>query len=556
MGQVVKKQQCPECMDTGKDNLAVYDDNSTYCFACGYTDSPTKKSSFIAGEIVEIKSRGLSSETCKFFDYQIGKHNGKYVHIANYKNQKGKTIAQKIRYKDLDENSKKKMFMTGDAKNVPLYGQWLWSPNDKLFITVVEGEIDALTVAQVQGYQYPVVSVPKGAKDARKSIEANLKYLLGFKYVVLAFDNDTEGQAAVQSCAELFEPGKVRIATWLDKDPNEMLLNGKSQEIKQSIFAAKEIIPEAIVSVSSIIDKVLIKPTFGIDYPWSSMTDITYGLQMGEIHIIVASTGVGKTEFVKDIMFHLLDKDLKIGLFSFEQSPDNTIRRLVGAKLGLKLHLPGVKWNEKEIRTTAESFNDKIYLYDRAGRVNTNDVFNSIRFLSKSRDVRLFIIDNIKALGIANNNDDAALFMNQLKALMKELNTTCFLLSHVAKDKFNYSTYVTTSPKDPDSYNSKTAEENDEMVKKPGLEWESGRMPTVNNVEGSNIICALADYVFGLARNSTSTDQLEYRTMRVKALKCRLDSSKTGKTFKLLYTDEGHLKETDAQIVYNKIEGF
>ena len=60
-----------------------------------------------------------------------------------------------------------------------LYGQWKWSPNDKLFVTITEGEIDALTIAQVQGYQYPVVSVPKGAAASAKTLKANLKFIKG-----------------------------------------------------------------------------------------------------------------------------------------------------------------------------------------------------------------------------------------------------------------------------------------------------------------------------------------------------------------------------------------
>jgi len=41
MGVAIKKEGCPRCMESGrdnsKDNLAIYADNSSYCFSCGYT---------------------------------------------------------------------------------------------------------------------------------------------------------------------------------------------------------------------------------------------------------------------------------------------------------------------------------------------------------------------------------------------------------------------------------------------------------------------------------------------------------------------------------------
>lgn len=538
MGKVIRKEQCPNCLDSGKDNLAIYDDESTYCFGCGYSSNKDGKvQAFTEVRFSALHTRSIDEETCKFYNYQIGKHNGEWVQIANYCTPEGKINFKKIRTKD------KKMWSVGQATS-QLYGSWLYPPNDKLFITVVEGELDALSVAQATGLQYPVVSVPNGAQAAVKAIEHNLQYLLGFKHVVLAFDNDEAGKKAMHSCIHLFEPGQLKIATWPLKDANEMLQVGMVSEIKDTLFNAKVIKPESIVTISDVLDKVLVKPSSGLSYPWPSWTDATYGLQPGEIHIVVAPPAVGKTEVIKELIFHFLDvHNYKVGLFSFEQTPDSTIRRLVGSKLKKKLHLPGEEWNEEEIRKTAESFNEKLYLYDKAGRVDITDLFNSIRYLAKSKGCKLFVIDNIKALGIATDVEAAQDFMNRLKALMKETEASVMLLSHVSKDKFNYSTYVTTSPKNKDEYASKSAEENDALIKKPGLEWESGRMATTSSVEGGNIIVALADYVFGLARNRISENSEEQRILRVKVLKARLDSSKDGKSFKLYYTDEGRLEE-------------
>lgn len=546
--KVIRRQQCPICLDTGMDNVAVYEDEGTWCFGCntGNSVSSDTTKELISGNVMEITTRRINISTCKFFNYQVAEDNGTWIQIANYCDQYGKIVAQKCRTAD------KKFYWKGDVTKTTLYGQWLWSPNEKLFITIVEGEIDALTVAQVQGCQYPVVSLTNGASSSVKGVRDNLKYLLGFKYVILAFDNDEAGNKATQECLKLFEPGRVRVCNWKGKDANELLLAGRTRDITEGIFTSKVIKPENIVTVKDIIDKVMIQPSTGIPYPWQSLTDITYGFQLGELHIIVAANGVGKTEYVRELMFHFMKQDMKIGLFSFEQSPDSTVRRLVGSKIGSKLHLPGMEWNAGLIHDTAMQLDEKIWMYDKCGSADLDELFNSIRYLAKAKDVKIFIIDNLKGLKINHDFDRAEKLMTTLQSLKLELGITIYLLSHVAKDKYSYQAYVSTSPKNYKEYSEQTVEDVEKLVKKPGMEWETGRMPMKENVDGPSIVCDLADYVFGLARNTTSQDYIESHTTRVKALKCRLDSAKTGLIFNLTYDDNGILSE-NGSIVHKGI---
>lgn len=556
----VSQGQCPDCADRGKDisanNMTVYADGSRYCHACGSYG----KKIFIDGEVLGMeKTRGITQETCKFYDYKIGQYTGsigmgkkrrdcidEWVRIMTWVDDHGRPIAQKIK------TAFKEMKFIGNAKDLSLWGKTLFTPNDKLFITVTEGEEDAMAVAQSQGCQFPVVSLPNGCTSARKALESELQFLQKFKHVVLAFDNDEAGKAAVQDClaSDLFEPGKVKVCTWLKKDANDMLKAGMGKEITHCLFNAKVIEPDHIVTVENIIDKVMVQPQYGMDYPWSNMTNITYGYQLGEIHIIVGPTGIGKTEFIKEIIFHFLDKGMKAGIFSFEQNPDNTVRRLVGAKQGIKLHLPGAVWDHDKIKAEAMKFNEQIYLYDKAGKVDLQDLFHSIRYMARAKHVSFFVIDNLKALGVATDGERAQDLMNGLKTLCKDLNITTVLLSHVAKDKYGQTVYTTTSPKNADAYFGQSAEERDTSLKLPGMDWESGRMAKIENVEGGNIITGLADYVWALARNTTAEDRLESHTMRVKALKTRLDSGFTGKIFKLLYTEEGKLEESNAIAIF------
>lgn len=547
MAKVVRKEQCPICQDSGCDNLAIYDDGTTYCFACENFEGINTP--WLKGACKDISIRKITKSTCEQFNYEVGvSKSGTHVHIANYLDSKGRKIAQKLRTKD------KKFTIIGKGRDLPLYGQWKYSPNPNISIVVVEGEIDCLTVAQETGFQRPVVSLPSGASTARKAIEKHLAWLSGFKYVVLAFDNDEAGREATQKCIDLFEPGKVRLATWLGKDANDMLLNGHGKDIASVIYKAKSLVPERLVTVKDIMSRILQRPEMGPSWPWKSLTDITYGMQTKEISIVVAANSVGKTEFVKEIIFHMLNNNINVGLFSFEQSPEDTMRRMIGSKLGLKLHLPGCEWDENKIKEAAASFDDRLFLYDKAGSGDDEEIMSYIRYLAKAKNVKLVVIDNLKGLGGVTDNERMINNMKKFQTIKMELDIHIILLSHVSKDKIGRQAYVSTSPKRAEEYASLTADDINQMVNKAGLEWESGRMPSKENVEGSSAVCDLADYVFALARNTTSTDEIEKRTTNVRVLKARRDGTKQGTVFKLYYNNQGQLEEPGANqtdIVFN-----
>lgn len=73
MGTCIGHQQCPQCHSEGKDNsgdnLAIYDDNSKYCFSCGYSEKGesnlgVKEKKLISSEkeLEKLLSKKLSKE--------------------------------------------------------------------------------------------------------------------------------------------------------------------------------------------------------------------------------------------------------------------------------------------------------------------------------------------------------------------------------------------------------------------------------------------------------------------------------------------------------------
>lgn len=530
--QVIKKTQCPRCAEQGRDNnednLAVYQDDSVYCFSCGYYENEkvSDNSGLLNGNIQDIPNRGLSKDICSLFNYKVGKFSGFLggnqvkdltVQIATYCNHLGHPTGQKIR--DNDKN----MRIIGNLSDSGLYGQWLWEPNPKTFITIVEGEIDALTVAQetkgIDGHIYPVVSVKTGAQSAKSCLKKELEWLQKWKHVVLAFDNDEAGQKAIQECIELFEPGKVRVANWPLKDANEMLLNSRGNEIKTVLFNAIQIRPDGIVTYSDVADKVLEQPGIGLSWPWQRMTQLTYGIRPHELITIMGGSGLGKTELVSEIFLHLIQNhNVRCGVMSFEQPPHKTYQRAIGKLLNKRLHVPGADFDPAEInRLGKEVLDDKLFCYSRAGRVHWDDVRNKLTYYVKALDCKLIVIDNLSSIASKFDIDERKGIdraMLELSELVMTLEITIILVCHVSRtDKHRTS-------------------------------FEEGGKVTLRDARGSEGIGQHSTYVFGLERNTLAEDEATRYITTVRCLKDREYGTARGQTIQLTFNPtNGRLEE-------------
>ena len=106
---------------------------------------------------MELKKRGITQKTCEIWGYGVSEYKGQKVQVANYRNRAGDLKAQKIRFANKDFS------VVGSMKDVGLYGEHIWRDGrDGKFITITEGEIDALSLSQAMDNKWPVVSLPSG----------------------------------------------------------------------------------------------------------------------------------------------------------------------------------------------------------------------------------------------------------------------------------------------------------------------------------------------------------------------------------------------------------
>lgn len=464
-------------------------------------------------EVSALPKRGINEETCQKFGYTVGMYNGSPVQIAPYHDADGKLVAQHLRFPNKD------FIWLGDAKKVALWGQHLWRDGGKRVI-ITEGEIDCMTISQLQGNKWPVVSLPSGAQSAKKAVSKAVEWLQKFEEVVLAFDMDKPGHEAMDECIPILEPGKIKVWNIPLKDANEMFMAGREKEIIDALWGAKVKRPDGIIAASDTWD--LLNEDDVSDsspYPWELLTTMTHGIRTGEITTFTAGSGIGKSAIVREISHYLMKRGDTVGYIALEESVKRSIRGLVGIELSLPIHFPEVRKAvpESEMREAFERVHERVFFYDHFGSTDTDNLLNKIRFMAKGCEAKWIVLDHLSIVvsGIGEGDERKLIdkTMTDLRTLVEELKIGMLLVSHLKR------------PKD-------------------GKGHEDGGETSLSQLRGSHAIAQLSDVVVGAERNQQDKLNAHITTLRV--LKNRF-SGETGIAGYLAYDrTTGRLKETDA----------
>lgn len=445
----VGHEPCPKC--GSRDNLGRYSDGHGFCFGCGHYETAQgaapatlkttggKRVEFVQGTARDLGKRCLTEATCQKWGYVVGEYKGKTVQVANYRDDSGQLVAQKVRFPGKD------FTVVGDLKHAGLYGQHLWRDKGRM-IVVTEGEIDALSVSQVQANKWPVVSVPNGAQGARKAIQRNLDYLEGFDTVVLMFDDDEPGQKAARECAPLFTPGKCKVARIPGfKDANAALQAGKGAAIIDAIWGAKTFRPDGIVAGADTLELALQPlPPADAHYPWANVDDFLLGLRTKELVTITAGSGIGKSTVCREIASHILKTTGdNVGYVALEENVKRTVQGFCSIELNRPLHITREGITDEQITEAwkATAGSGRLYLYDHWGSTDSENLLQRIRYLARGCGCRWIVLDHISIVvsGIGEGDERRLIdnTMTALRSLVEETGVGLLLVSHLKRVEGN-----------------------------------------------------------------------------------------------------------------------
>jgi twinkle protein len=371
------------------------------------------------------------------------------------------------------------------------------------------------------GSKYPVVSVRNGAASAVADVKANYEWLDSFETVVLCFDNDAAGRDAANAVAEVIgTKAKIFKGTQDYKDACEYSQDNKGKEFVDLWWKAERYTPDGIVDGAGLWELVN-QPVerAKVQYPFSGLNDLTYGVREGELVTITAGSGLGKSQFLREIVYHILNNsEDNIGLLFLEESVKRTAKSIMSLAANKPLHLPDTEVSDDELKFAFDSTlgTGRVFLFDHFGSTAIDNIINRVRFMAKALECRFIFLDHVSIVVSAQDNGDErkALdeIMTKLRMIVQETGISLFCVSHLKR---------------PD-----------------GKGHEEGAATSLSALRGSGSIGQLSDMVLGLERNGQSEDLKERHTTRVRVLKNRF-SGLTGPACALYYDrTTGRMNET------------
>ena len=524
----VQHESCPSCGSS--DNLARYSDGHAVCFSGGCNHYEHGKGQIgqavqrkptrlleMTGVVAAIPDRRINQETAKRYgvtveygvDGKITKH-----HYPYFDKDTGTAIGTKVR---IVEN--KQFYATGGFDNAGLFGQQAFKGGGK-YITVTEGEADAMAVNEMFDGKWPAVSIRSGAAGAAKDIKASLEWLETFDHVVVCFDNDKAGQEAARSVLDLFTPNKAKNVTLPMKDAGDMLSARKVQDFVKEWWNAKAYQPDGIVAGNETWDMIIKQSDVkSIDYPWSCLNEYTHGFRRKELVTITSGSGMGKSQIVRELEHYLLGAtEDNIGILALEEDIPKTALGIMSIEANKQLHLDKtVTQEEKKGYWDKTLGSGRIYMFDHWGSTSEDNLLGRIRYMAKGLDCKWIILDHLSiVVSDQDNNDERKAIdsiMTNLRKLVQETGVGLFLVSHLRRPSGSKA-------------------------------HEDGGKISLGELRGSAAIAQLSDIVIGLERDQQHADPTTRNTTCVRVLKNRFVGL-TGPACYLYYDKEsGRMIET------------
>ena len=535
----VEHKPCPACRETGGDrsgdNLAVYSDGHGYCNACGhYQKDDTGVNNFIEEQMPmqTITPRGVSNASIK--ERRISsKITSKFGVTVSY-DKTGKIDKHYYPYYDSNESNRllgykertvatKDFQIIGTNKGSGLFGQNANRSGGK-YLTICEGEIDALSISEMFDGKWQVVSLKNGASSASRDIKENLEYIESFDNVVLCFDQDQAGFDAVKACQDIISVGKLKICKLPMKDASDMLVNGKVKEFTNAWWSSEPYSPAGVVRGKDTWEFLMEEEdSLTVDYPWKGLNKLTYGFREKELVTITSGSGMGKTSIVKELEAYLLNTtDDSVAIIHLEESVARSVKGLMSIEANAPIHIPQYERElsqEEKKALWQKAVGDKnVYIHNHWGSIEEDSLLNVIRNYAKGYDCKWIILDH---LSIVVSEQDGSLderkaidaIMTKLRKIVQETGIGLFLISHLRRPQ--------------------------------GKAHEEGGQVSLSELRGSAAIAQLSDIVIGLERNQQDDDPIIRNQTTIRVIKNRF-SGLTGPACKLQYdSDTGRLTEVD-----------
>ena len=531
--QWLDRGACPNPDCDSSDGNVQHNDGYSHCFSCDthfYNKGdkmetekviPMRTESVMKtiGTLGALSERSISKETAQKYNTNV-KVNGNMNthHIYKYFDEGGNNIANKIR-----DVPTKNMWTEGNMTDAGLFGQNIFAPKGK-YITITEGEVDAMSAFELLGSKWACVSIKTGAGSALKDCKKSFQYLDSFDQIVISFDMDKQGRDASEKVAQLFSPNKCKIMHMEHKDANEYLKMNKREQFSRAWWNAQPYTPAGIVNLKDL-KSTLFEEEYceTVLFPWQKLNDKTYGMRTGELITLTSGAGMGKSSIMRELMHHIL-KNTKnnIGILALEENTKNTAFNIMSVEANARLYINEIrkKYSREELDTWFDATvgTGRFFAFDHFGSTSNDEILSRVRFMAQALDCKWIFLDHLSILVSGQEEGDERksidVLMTKLRSLVEQTSIGLLLVSHLRRPAGDAG-------------------------------HENGKEITLSHLRGSASIAHLSDSVIGLERNQQAEDEVASNTTTIRVLKNRYTGD-TGIATHLYYDKEtGRMKEID-----------
>lgn len=564
MGTVIRKEPCPRCRksnaDKSGDNLIIYEDESSFCFACGYTepsDSWLKengkepeyiyeeevmsKEPITREEIEKIKSytgvspkgyRGITDEASKRYmcRYQYDEETGEVTHQYYGITKDG--VASGFKIRQVEPKDFRSVGVTG--KHCDLFGEASFKNASGKFLVLASGELDAISAyvmleaARKNKEDYepiPVMSATIGESGAAKQYALRLELFERFERIIVIPDQDEAGKAALKEIVKVIPKGRMFVMNLPMKDSNEMLVAGKGRQFNDCFWKASAYTPDGIVGSGDISDKMreeLATPKIPLPpFMYRLQKMMAGGIPLGRIINLGSASGTGKSTIVDEMLyFWVFNSPHKIGVVSLESDSGQYGLKVLSRHISQKIELfetpeealafinqPWVIEKERELLFTEDGQHRWHLVEDRDGGIES--MKSQIVKLIVECGCKVIVLDPLQDLLDGMANEEQAVFLRWMKGMIKSHGVTFINVNHVRKSGGGTKA------------NSVGADLHEEDFAGSSTIFKSG---------ACNLI---------FSRNKEAEDEIERNTTHLKMSKCRW-TGHTGMSGEYYYDNQSH----------------
>lgn len=358
-------------------------------------------------------NRGISDRSLRDFRVGVVERKGEVFQQIPY-SRKGKQTYNKIKRSYTDENGKRQKTIIREPRGAESHLFSIDNCIGKKKIVVVEGEEDAIVLAQ-SGVRN-VVSLPDGAHASYKTRKPWLDDLEKFEEIVICLDADTAGRKGADALAEVLGRTRCRIVEYpliytADgktqlKDACEFAAAGHLAELARAISLAPEEDHPLVSHVASeeAIDELREDhegaAPHGFTTGWECFDSLIGGVRAGELTVLTGHTGSGKSAFGTCLLVQLAALGVPVMGASFENSPLDfrwrILQRIVGKYPHIRPDGSGLAMSKSEREQGLQILKElPLHVVNQFGSMDTAEFIKICEYGKRRLGVKFILLDHL-----------------------------------------------------------------------------------------------------------------------------------------------------------------